>query len=667
MEAIWSTIIGVAQSLTDTLAQDVAVGIISAVLASGAAVVLGRFIALRAALRRFVLGVSARKRAGSFVIALLPFVNDKDGSIQRSILSQLETEFRAFGAMTASQTFEVITVPFRARPDEHFQTRGKDLDRIRRLIERSGADVAVWGWQVRDGVANVYFLGQDHRSIPLQVDFTRPESQREFDRELSATISLIVAAQANSVLNNPEGARIERLRSVAEKMSALAEHDAPAFRDEALAKEFERLNLRLQEELGRRTERIVEIESAIDVLRRHQKQTDPESSAWAENAVKLADLIAATGWQVSDASIFSEAFRDLMTLLDREALGAKVLQRARLLCAGLYDRALMDQGATLPPRLDLYNLLKSQANDESEVLLIGQLLFPEWAIKRAGLTETLTLVKAGLVTTPDGHFDQVSTMHLYRLIYGYSAVLIDRHDGPLTLVTLERFDSLLSRVHPSFRTLFQIARLHLLTSALGQAGLSAEQKDALTVASDNLAASLLTDVERWGDLRHLGQYILLERFASAISNGKISSYVIDHFDRIRIGERVLEAARKVGETAHARTVLAVTLNNAANKMKDRSLAVRANDFAKDIVATTPKPSIHNRYVLAYASIVLLELTEDTAPDFQNLLTDALENVRYLESMASQVTTDNDRSHIYDMSVRIMPWRNEPYAPGIERA
>ena len=57
-------------------------GAVSTALLSLVAVVT-RLIAMRVALRLFVLGVSARKRDGSFVIALLPIVNDRDGSARR--------------------------------------------------------------------------------------------------------------------------------------------------------------------------------------------------------------------------------------------------------------------------------------------------------------------------------------------------------------------------------------------------------------------------------------------------------------------------------------------------------------------------------------------------------------------------------------------------------
>lgn len=77
-------------------------GAVSTALLSLVAVVT-RLIAMRVALRLFVLGVSARKRDGGFVIALL----------QSSTIGTVRP-----GAMASSQAFEVLVVPFRARPGD---------------------------------------------------------------------------------------------------------------------------------------------------------------------------------------------------------------------------------------------------------------------------------------------------------------------------------------------------------------------------------------------------------------------------------------------------------------------------------------------------------------------------------------------------------------------
>lgn len=654
MDDLWVSIWGFAQSISNTIAEDIVAGVVSTALLSLIAVIITRLIAIRVALRQFVLGVSARKRDGSFVIALLPIVNDRDGSVRRSIQSRLETEFRAFGAMASSQAFEVLVVPFRARPDDHQQTRPKDLEKIKDLLKSSGADVAIWGWQVRGEVANIYLLGRDYRSNPKQIDFNLAESQKEFDQQLSAAISLVVANQADSVLMNPERAPLDVLRAVATKVKSLISHDAPALRNETLAAELGRLNLRLQEELGRRTEKIVEIESAIDALRQHRQSLAPATVEWAQATVQLGELIAATGWQVREVTAFSGIFADLAPLLDREDIGPRLLVRVRLLCAALFGRAELDTAATLPKRGDLYWKIRKQVASEDEGRLVDQLMYAKWSIGKNGFLQTLKGVGNGLTKTADGRFDQMSSLQLYEVGSGFASLLHGRSDWRDTKKFLLKYDSLFQLVHPSFHTLFQILRLNVLTAAGYQENLDGEDKDALLIAGDNLARSLLHELDDWYQVRDVGQYKLLMEFSHAIAGGKISESVIDHDDRIRIAEKVLAVAEKIGDPNDRKTTLAVTLNNSANQTGRIEHAIRSKQIAGEVIAATENPSFHTRYVYAYACITILELTPADAVDAAAVLDAALASLAALERAAVDLEPI-DWTNLNQSRRRLRPW------------
>lgn len=614
------------------------------IVAAAVTFIVGRLVMLRVALRSFVQGVATRKRAGSVVIAIVPFVNDKTGSLQRSVMSRLETEFHALGALVNNRAIEVLTVPFQVTPDETGRTRKRDIDRVSAVLDRSGADLAIWGWQVRgEAVANIYFLASNYRSIPQQVNFENEEAQAEFDAALAVAIALVLAEQSKSLLRSPQAAKIEVLRAVSEKVRSIIEHQAPALNGPDWRAQLEPINLALQNELALRTDRLPELESAIATLRKAREGLEPNSEAWAENVVDTAELISAQGWRVNDFRAFHDAFYEVVSVVETEGVKPALRDRAMLAAAVLYDRAELFKQGSVPDREEFYRQLIGMTDTAHVRQGIRYALYTNWALTREPGQLTLEPLLNPVLTTKDGRLKPIETALLYFASARLTFLTLEQDDPALARKLLSQLDRADEMAHPNFLDHFKISRLALLSYLCDAEGVDADDLKAFKVARRNVCQDILASVNTEAPIDGYGHYHLLKELVHAISGG--DTLTATEFDEaLDLSGRVVDYARqnRPADVPWRLTTMAVLANNAGWTTGERrypEIALKAIDESLDLLGT---PTFHAGYVRAYALVVLAE----KSPGQPDLVIQAREQLLNLEEVKDGADVKNRRYYRY---------------------